>query len=144
MDLDRQQMMMPWFDQEDFRSLLNWPQRLWSQMMRDVPSVEVADAGDALLVRVELPGIDPDEVDVDVAPSHVVIRGELRRETDESEHGVYHSERRYGRFQRTIPLPEEVDSDGASADFRNGLLEIRLPRAGHGRRRLRIQQRETH
>lgn len=137
-------MMMPWLDQDDFRALLNWPQRMWSQLMRDVPSVEVADAGETVVVRVELPGIDPDDVDVDVAPSHVVIRGEIRRDESEDQQGVYHTERRYGRFQRTIPLPEPVDSDGAEASFRNGLLEIRLPRASHGRRRLKIDKTAPH
>lgn len=131
-------MMMPWLDPDDFRSLLNWPQRMWTQMMREVPSVEVADAGDALLVRAELPGIEPDEVEVDVSPSQVVIRGEIRHETTGEEKGVYHSERRYGTFQRSIPLPETVDSEGAQATFRNGLLEIRLPRDRQGRRRLKI------
>ena len=131
--------MVPWPDREEVGRLLEWPQRMWAQMMRDVPSVEIADEGDALLVRVEVPGADPDDIDVEVTPQHVLIRGEIRQSAGGESQGIYHSERRYGRFQRSIPLPVAVESDGAEATYRNGLLEVRLPRSSAGRRKLRVR-----
>lgn len=133
--------MLPWPDREDMGRLIEWPQRIWSQMMREVPSIEVADEGDALLVRVEVPGVDPDDIDVEVTPQQVTIRGEVRRAEDGEVQGIYHSERRYGRFQRSVPLPQAVDPETAQASYQNGLLEIRLPRSGAGRKKLQVEHR---
>lgn len=147
--MDRQSMM-PWFDRDDMGRLMEWPQRLWSQMLRDVPNIEVADEGDTLLIRAEVPGVEPEDLDVEVSPQHVTVRGEVRRASSEGgQSGVYHSERHYGRFQRTIPLPQTVDPETAEARFHNGLLEVRLPRGRAGRRKLQIrsdsqQQKQQH
>ncbi len=131
--------MVPWPDREDMGRLMEWPQRLWSQMMSDVPSVEVVDEGDALLVRVEVPGVDPSDIDVEVSPQQVTVRGEVRQESGDDSRGIYHSERRYGRFSRTIALPVPVETEGATASHRNGLLEVRLPRSGGGRKKLEVR-----
>ncbi len=132
--------MMPWPDRDDVSRLMEWPQRLWAQMMRDVPSVEVADEGDVVCVRIEVPGVDPDDIDVEVTPQQVIVRGETRQASGGEGQGIYHSERRYGRFTRTIPLPATVDTDAAQASYRNGLLEVRVPRSDGGRKKLRISQ----
>jgi HSP20 family protein len=132
--------MLPWPDRDDLNRLMEWPQRMWAQMMRDVPSVEVADEGDVLCVRVEVPGVDPDDIDVEVTSQQVIVRGEVRQVMNGEGQGVYHSERRYGRFSRTIPLPAAVDADAAQATYKNGLLEVRVPHSGGGRKKLRITQ----
>lgn len=131
--------MVSWPDREDMGRLMEWPQRMWSHMMNDVPSVEVADEGDALIVRVEVPGVDPNDIDVEVSPQQVTVRGEVRQEEGGESRGVYHSERRYGRFSRTIPLPVAVDTEEATASHHNGLLEVRLPRSGGGRKKLEVR-----
>ena len=135
--------LMPWPEREDWGRIMEWPQRVWAQMMRDVPSIEVADEGDALLIRVEVPGVDPNDLDVELTPQHLTVRGEIRQSTQSGDQGVYHSERRYGRFQRTIPLPSAVDPDSAEATYRHGLLEVRLPHGGSGRKKLKVQTGET-
>ncbi|MDA8346621.1 MAG: Hsp20/alpha crystallin family protein [Thermaerobacter sp.] len=134
--------LVPWPDREDVGRLMEWPQRVWSQMMRDMPTVEVADEGDALLVRVEIPGVDPDDIDVEVTQQQVTVRGEIRQSSGSESQGIYHSERRYGRFHRSVPLPVAIDPESAQASYRNGLLEIRLPHSGAGRRKLRVQSGE--
>lgn len=125
-----------------------WPgllRRLWEMgpmAAWDVsyPAVDLYEKGDAVIVEAELPGVDPDDVDVEISDHHLVIRGQVRRSEERHEGGVYRQERRFGAFVRTIPLPEDVDVDRASASFRRGILELRLPKKEGRRRRLAIKR----
>jgi HSP20 family protein len=94
---------------------------LWS------PAVEVLEKGDKVVVRAELPGLSKDDVNVDIHDDVLTIEGERRQESDEQGEGFYRSERSYGRFLRSIPLPEGVDADKADATFKDGVLEVTLP-----------------
>ncbi|MFO7273252.1 MAG: Hsp20/alpha crystallin family protein [Bacillota bacterium] len=104
--------------------------------------VEVVEQGDDIVVRCELAGIDPKEVDVRITDQGVTIRGERKAEEVDRQRGAYRSERFYGAFSRTVSFPVPVDSDRASATFRHGLLEVRAPKrnpdAGPDGRRLNI------
>jgi HSP20 family protein len=93
------------------------------------PQVEVFERDNQLVIRADLPGMTKDNVDVEFANDAVVIRGERKSERQEDAGGYYRSERSYGSFYRRIPLPEGVSADKASADFRNGVLEISIPAA---------------
>jgi HSP20 family protein len=110
-----------------------------TQMMREMPSIELCDEGEALVVRVEVPGVDPEDLDVELTPQQLTVRGEIRQSSGGDGQGIYHSERRYGRFHRSVPLPATVDPDSAQASYRNGLLEVRMPRSAAGRKKLRVQ-----
>jgi HSP20 family protein len=101
------------------------------------PSIEIRDAGREMVVAAELPGVDPKDVQIECTDDGLVIRGETRREETREEEGVWRSERRYGSFYRQIPLPEGVDLDKAKADFRNGLLTVRLPKPETAQQRVR-------
>jgi HSP20 family protein len=97
-------------------------QALWA------PQVEVFQRGDKLVVRADLPGLEKDDVDIEVTDDNVLtISGERRQEAEEDREGYYRSERSYGRFFRSIPLPEGVDADQVEANFKNGVLEVTLP-----------------
>lgn len=91
------------------------------------PAVEVLEKGDKLLVRAEIPGVSKDDVSIDLTDDLLTIQGERRQESEDRGEGYYRSERSYGRFVRSIPLPEGVDTDKADARFRDGVLEITLP-----------------
>ena len=91
------------------------------------PAVEVLERGDKLLVRAELPGVSKDDVSVDITDDVLTIEGERRQESEDRGEGFYRSERSYGHFVRSIPLPEGVDSEKADAKFKDGVLEITLP-----------------
>ena len=136
--MDHQDSLMPWLNRDEMSRLMAWPQRLLTQAMHDTPCLELAEDGDDLVVRVEVPGADPDDLDIDVTSHTLTVRGEIRQQ-DEGRGTVYHSERRYGRFQRSVSLPVAIDPDHASAHFKQGLLEVRLPRAAGARRRLHVQ-----
>jgi HSP20 family protein len=91
------------------------------------PQIEVFPSGDQVVVRADLPGLNKDDVRVEITDDAVTIRGERRREQEEHREGYYRSERSYGSFIRTIPLPDGVAADRAAASFRDGVLEVTIP-----------------
>src|ERR1051326_3778055 len=88
------------------------------------PDIEVYQRPNELVVRADLPGIKKDDVNVEVADNAVTISGERHQEQETEREGIYRSERTYGSFYRTIPLPEGAIVDQAKASFRDGVLEI--------------------
>jgi HSP20 family protein len=92
-----------------------------------IPPVEVEDRDGQLVIRAEIPGLTKDQIQVEFQDGQLVISGERRQEHEERREGFYRSERSYGRFYRTIPLPEGVDPENATATYTNGVLEVRLP-----------------
>ena len=92
-----------------------------------MPQIEVVERDNRLIVRADLPGMTKDDISVDVEENSLVIRGERKTERQENEEGYYRSERSYGSFYRRIPLPRGVNAEEASAEFRNGVLEITMP-----------------
>ncbi len=97
---------------------------------RGVPMFDVIDSEREIRVCAELPGMDESDIEVRATDSALTVRGEKREERGAEEDGgsYYLSERRFGSFQRTIPLPEGVDRDGIEASFRKGVLTVRLPK----------------
>jgi HSP20 family protein len=91
--------------------------------------VDVTQHEDELVIRADLPGLEKDDVKVNVAEDAVTIHGERHRAQEEERDGVYRTERNYGTFYRTIPLPAGTVTDQAKASFKNGVLEIRMPAA---------------
>lgn len=91
---------------------------------------EVEDTGKELIVRVEVPGMEKEDCQITIEGNTLYLSGEKRfeRETHESTYHVM--ERAYGSFQRTIPLPSNVDTDKAEASYKNGVLTVRLPKTG--------------
>ncbi|MFP4598335.1 MAG: Hsp20/alpha crystallin family protein [Persicimonas sp.] len=93
-----------------------------------VPRMDISESGDKLCVTAELPGMGADDIDVNVHGDRLQIRGEKRQEKEEEDEGYYRTERSFGSFQRTIPLPQEVDADKAEATFKNGVLSVEVPK----------------
>jgi HSP20 family protein len=93
------------------------------------PPVNVSEDGENIYIRAELPGIQPEDLDVSVESETVTLRGE-RKQAQMLENVSYHRrEREVGRFRRIISLPTRIDSDAANASFKNGVLKITLPKA---------------
>jgi len=91
------------------------------------PQVETIQRDDRLVVRADLPGVNKDDVHVEVENGVLTISGERRNEKNEEREGFYRSERSYGQFFRAIPLPDGVQADQCEAKFNDGVLEISLP-----------------
>lgn len=90
------------------------------------PRIEAFQKEDKFIVRTELPGLKKEDVEVNVTEEAITIQGQRQEEHERKQEGFYHSERSYGSFYRTIPLPEGVISDSAKASFKDGVLEIQL------------------
>lgn len=102
--------------------------------MTYVPNVEVYETDKDLIINVELPGLDPKNVNVEISADSVYISGETKQETEIQEDTYYRSERMFGEFKRTIPLPDQIKDQEAKATFKNGLLTIRAPLATEQKR----------
>lgn len=111
-------------------------QSLWS------PQIETFERSGQLVIRADLPGLKKDDVNVEITGDAITISGERRSEDEERREGYYRSERSYGSFFRTIPLPEGVNADDAKATFENGVLEITMqaPQLKSRGRRLEITE----
>jgi HSP20 family protein len=94
---------------------------LWS------PAVEVSEREGNYVVRAELPGLKPEDVKLEIENDALVLQGERQCEQEEEEGGVHRTEIRYGRFYRSIPLPEGANIEQARAKFENGVLEVTVP-----------------
>jgi len=93
------------------------------------PRVDVLEREGHFVVRADLPGLSKEDVKVEVARDHITLEGERKEEAKEEREGYYYGECRYGAFYRAIPLPEEVDTTKATAEFRKGVLEVVMPLA---------------
>ena len=104
-----------------------------------VLAAEVFDSDDTVVVRMEAPGMDNQDFDIQVHDDYLVVQGEKQLEQERTEGHYRITECAYGRFERAIPLPEEVESDKASASYRNGVLRVELPKAKAARRAIRVK-----
>ncbi|MEI7475247.1 MAG: Hsp20/alpha crystallin family protein [bacterium] len=92
------------------------------------PAIELTEHDNNYELKVQLPGINKEHIDIEVSNNNIVIRGERKEEKEENSGNIYKSEFRYGKFLRTVPMPSEVKSDEAKAEFDNGVLKITVPK----------------
>jgi HSP20 family protein len=91
------------------------------------PQVEVSRRGNDLVVCADLPGMKKEDIHIEIRDDQLILQGERRQESTEDREGFYRSERSYGRFYRTVPLPQGTNPDQTRANFKDGVLEITLP-----------------
>lgn len=106
------------------------------------PSLDVEETDQAYTITAELPGMDPKDVHLDLKDNALTLSGEKRSERHEGDGGRRYSERSFGRFERTVPFPAEIDADKVEARCDNGVLTITLPknaRAQDQSRRIEIK-----
>lgn len=93
-----------------------------------MPSAEIQETAEAIQLRVEVPGIEAKDLDVQVTAEAVSISGERKSELRTEEKGMARSEFRYGKFRRVISLPGRVQNDKVAADYKDGILSLTLPK----------------
>lgn len=93
-----------------------------------VPSVDITEDEKSYLVTADVPGMKPEEIDVQVENNVLTIRGERKYETQGKQQGYRRVERHYGRFQRSFALPEGVNAEAIEANVDNGTLTLRVPK----------------
>ncbi|HEY9600792.1 MAG TPA: Hsp20/alpha crystallin family protein [Allocoleopsis sp.] len=94
-----------------------------------MPAAEMHESPEAIHLRLEVPGMKAEDLDVQVTAESVSISGERQEETKTEEKGVTRTEFRYGRFQRVIPLSTRIQNDKVQAEYKNGILSLTLPKA---------------
>ncbi len=93
-----------------------------------VPAVDIYETGEAIILKAELPGITKEDIMVEVKDSTLTLKGEKKFAKEVQEESYQRIERSYGTFQRTFTLPGTVQPDGVKAKFKDGILEITLPK----------------
>ena len=93
------------------------------------PAVDIAELDNQFVVKVELPGINKDDVKITLESNILTIRGEKKEETDVKEENYHRVERTYGSFQRSFKLPTTVKGDNIDATYKDGILTVTLPKA---------------
>jgi HSP20 family protein len=94
-----------------------------------IPSVDMYQTDNEVVVKAALPGIKADEVQINVTGEVITLKGEIKQENESKEKAYHIREQRWGAFERSLVLPTEVVADKAKADFENGILTITLPKA---------------
>lgn len=110
------------------------------------PKVDIEEDDQNITVKANVPGVDPNNVDVNVEEDTLTLSGKIEREEDKSdeEQQYYHYEREYGEFRRDIPLPSNVSPDDAKATFKSGVLTVTLPKSSQDtRKKIEIENQES-
>ena len=104
-----------------------------------MPQLEVRQRGNELVVSADLPGLKPEDVEIEIDDGVLTISGERQQTSEDRDQGVYRSERSYGAFTRSIALPDGVDEDEVQARFEHGVLEVTVPLPQQRQRGRRVQ-----
>lgn len=97
-------------------------------LRRWIPSMDLVEADDDLVLRADLPGMSEDDVQIEIKDNVLTVSGERRSEHEDKQESFYRAERSFGHFARSLTLPEGVDPDSVQATFDNGVLEVRVPK----------------
>ena len=100
-----------------------WGVRTWA------PPVDIYETDDALILKAELPGVSKDDVSIEIHQNTLILRGQRKHEAEVKEENYHRVERAYGSFQRSFMLPTLVDQEHVQATYKDGVLELRLPKS---------------
>ncbi len=106
----------------DFESPFDPDGRTWS------PAIDIADKDDKLVLTAELPGMQKSDVKIDLQDNVLTIEGEKRYKNEENKANYYRCERAYGKFSRSFTLPLKIDTAAVTAEFKDGVLTITMPK----------------
>jgi HSP20 family protein len=95
---------------------------------RWVPPMDLVETEDNLVLRADLPGMKREDVEIEIKDGALTVSGERKAEHEENAEGYYRVERAYGRFSRSLTLPEGIEADAVEANFADGVLEVRIPK----------------
>jgi len=139
----RRAEVAPWNFADVERMFEDWFENFWGRpfpqlwrpgfarlrpMTVEAPALDVYDEKDDLIVKAEIPGLSKEDIDVTIEGNTLTIKGEKKKEEETKEENYYRCERSFGAFSRSIDLPAEVKTDKVNASFKDGVLEIRMPK----------------
>ena len=129
--------------QNQFNRLVD---QVWGRQDREswLPAVDVYDRQDAVVLKAELAGMDPDDIQIEVEDNVLTLKGERKFEEKVDDERYYRVERRYGSFQRSLALPQGVKPEDISAGYEDGILTVTVPKAEEEKpKRIEVKARKT-
>jgi HSP20 family protein len=99
------------------------------------PTVDIFEEGNDVVVKAELPGMKKEDIDVNITDDVITISGEKKKEEKVEKKNYYRVERSYGSFTRSFRMPSEVESDKAKASFKDGVLEVKIPKTEEAKKK---------
>lgn len=131
--------LMPWRPLGQLGLLRGERDKLWDRLFNDkplaqtfseewLPSVDISETEDKILIKAELPGLDTKDVNVSLSGNLLIIKGEKKKEEEEKDEHHHYIERYSGSFQRSFRLPVNIQADKIKADFDKGVLKVTLPK----------------
>ncbi|NMG19653.1 Hsp20 family protein [Brasilonema bromeliae] len=130
-------MLSRWNPRQEFNALSDQLNRLFDETLAPArnwegftkfPAAELTEADDAIHLKLEVPGLEAKDIDIQVTENAVAISGERKSETKTEGKGYTRSEFQYGKFQRVIPLPTHIQNTKVTAEYTNGILNLTLPK----------------
>lgn len=130
----------------DFEQMRREMDRLWDSFLERprrkaeeggpwYPSLDVAETKNDMIIKAEIPGMDPKDIDISLSDGVLTIRGEKKQEREEKEEDYHLIERNYGSFSRSVQLPKGVQSDKITASYNNGVLKVTLPKSEEAKKK---------
>ena len=105
---------------------------------REFPHLDLTETDDKLIIKADIPGIDPEDIDISVSDDSIILKGEIRQESVNKMENFHRTERMYGSFSRTVRLPCRVQVDDVKAEYSRGILEISMPKCPGKRKKVSI------
>jgi len=126
----RENLMRSFFD--EFFDVMSRPgsnrRRSWEEGGIWSPATDLIDKKDKLVARIELPGVEKKDIKISLSENNLTVQGEIEKDKETKKEDYYCCERVYGTYSRTISLPTEIDQDRIKAKFKDGILEITMPK----------------
>lgn len=111
------------------------PRRKGEEAAELLPFLDFSETKNDLVVKAELPGIDPKDIDISLSEGVLTIKGEKKQEKEEKEENYHIIERSYGAFTRSVRLPRDVQSEKINASYKNGILKVTLPKSEEAKKK---------
>ena len=112
-----------------------WPRLRMQEMEEVAPKVDIFEEGDNFVVKAEIPGMKKEEIEVNLTDDMVTISGEKKKEEKVEKKDYYRLERSFGSFSRSFRLPKDVQADKAKATFKDGVLELKVPKTEEAKKK---------
>jgi len=101
---------------------------IFPKAVREIPHIDVSETGDSLIIKAEIPGVNPEDMEILIRDDILTIKGEMRQELTKENENYHRMERRYGSFSRSLQLPCRIMAENVKATYKKGVLNIALPK----------------
>ncbi|HSB04211.1 MAG TPA: Hsp20/alpha crystallin family protein [Thermodesulfobacteriota bacterium] len=139
--------LTPWKPFRDLERMRGEMDRLWDSFFETegvkrkgdvgtwMPNLDLSETKNEIIVKAEIPGLDPKDIDISLSEGVLTIKGEKKQEKEEKDSNFHLVERSYGSFTRLVRLPKEVKGEKISASYKDGVLKITLPKSEEAKKK---------